>query len=115
MDVPQTGYAEAKQRSHCQSDHQALYQAGEPDTNKIDDGADPDQSERARDRRQARQRVEVSPKPKGHIATDEDISSPIPPAHQEAPMRTKQGAAERVSSSAPPLAPRDSSTLQRPH
>src|SRR2546425_12242394 len=97
MNVRQTQPAESKQSNYCHSDHQALHQAREPDANEIDSGTDPDQSQRTGNSGNACQCVEIPPKPKGYVSTDEDVRTPVPPAHQEAPMWTKQCPCEGVS------------------
>src|SRR6266550_7909959 len=48
--------------------------------------------------------MEVSPKPQSHVSTDKDIRSPIPPAHQEAPVGTKQCPCESVSTTSQGIA-----------
>ena len=97
MHVRQTQHPESQQRNDGDSNHQALHHAGEPHANQIDTGADPNQRDRASDRGQARQGMEISPKPQGHVSTDEDVRSPVPPAHQEAPVGAKQRPREGVS------------------
>src|SRR5215469_1872999 len=48
--------------------------------------------------------MEVSSKPQRYVSTDEDISSPVSPTHQETPVRTKQRPGVGVSTTSQGIA-----------